>query len=188
MTLSKQTRCLVRVSLLVLLSLALGALPGLSSKQTLTLDPEATEVTFELGATGHDVEGSLYLRSGELTLDFEGGTASGEITIDAVRTETGNEKRDRDMHEKVLESSLFPVFVFSASGLRGALATEGPSSIQLIGSISIHGEDHPLTLPVTVHEEAGQLIANATFDIPYVEWGMKDPSIFVLRVAKVVVV
>jgi polyisoprenoid-binding protein YceI len=168
--------------------LALGALPGFSLEQTLILDPEATEVTFELGATGHDVEGSLYLRSGELTLDFEEGTASGEITIDAVKTETGNEKRDRDMHEKVLESSLFPVFVFRASGLRGALADEGAGSVQLIGSISVHGEDHPLTLPVTVHAEAGRYIANTTFDIPYVEWGMKDPSLFVLRVAKVVVV
>jgi hypothetical protein len=35
-----------------------------------------------------------------------------------------------------------------------------------------------------VHIEGSSLTAKGMFVVPYVKWGLKDPSIFILKVAK----
>jgi hypothetical protein len=39
-----------------------------------------------------------------------------------------------------------------------------------------------MTVPLTVEAIDGQYEANATFSIPYVKWGLKNPSTLILRV------
>jgi len=170
--------------ILLLLGLVLAAGTARGAEQVLSLDPEMTTVSFHLGATGHDVEGILHLDRGELRFDPETGTASGEITLDARRSETGSKSRDKTMHKKVLESEKFPFFVFRADRLEGTLAPQGSSEISLVGTLTLHGEDHPLTLPAKVEIDGDRVEASTTFPIPYVAWGLKDPSIILLSVAK----
>jgi hypothetical protein len=43
-----------------------------------------------------------------------------------------------------------------------------------------------MTMDVHTSGKAGLMRANMTFDIPYVAWGMKDPSNFLLKVSKTV--
>ena len=52
------------------------------------------------------------------------------------------------------------------------------------GSFNIHGADHPLKLDIQVKLDGNQATATTHFSVPYVAWGMKDPSNFVLRVGK----
>jgi len=168
-----------------LLSLALaGSAPLHSAELVLTLDPARSSVRFVLDATAHEVLGTLALGAGEIRLDPVSGRASGTISVDATSARTGNAKRDRTMHEKVLESSAFPRFVFHAESVEGALPASGTAALELHGRISIHGGDHPLTLPAEVRVEGDRIEATSRFTIPYVEWGMRDPSFFLLRVAK----
>ena len=60
------------------------------------------------------------------------------------------------------------------------------SVLELSGTVSLHGDDHPLTMDVTVEIEGDRFSAESTFSIPYVEWGLRDPSVLFLRVAKAV--
>jgi hypothetical protein len=47
----------------------------------------------------------------------------------------------------------------------------------------IHGAAHEITIPVQVQMSNGQASAKTSFAIPYVRWGMKNPSTFLLRVS-----
>ena len=146
---------------LTFLTLLIPAAAASAAEQTLTLEPEATQVTFLLPATGHDVEGRLYLQSGEIAFDPATGAAWGEIRIDAVRAETGSKKRDKKMHAKVLESARFPSIVFVPERLEGELAASGSSDVVLVGNVTIHGAAHTLTLPTRVVIDSGRATAAA---------------------------
>lgn len=163
---------------------ALAALPALAGAQQLTLDPEHSEVTFFLEATGHDVHGTLYLRPGHVTFDPAAGTAFGELALEAVRSESGNKKRDKAMRTKVFESASFPLIVFKPESFTGELAADGPSAIEIHGTASIVGGEHPLAMKAEVEINGETWRATTTFSVPYVEWGLRDPSAFMLRVAK----
>lgn len=152
------------------------------------LDPEATSVTFRLKATAHVVHGRLSLRSGWIEFDPAATTTSGEIQIDAHRAETGNKKRDRNMHSRVLLSDAHPLIRFVPSRLEGAVDPIDGSEFLFHGTVLLVGEEHPLTLPVNLKIDGGQPIATTTFIVPYVEWGLHHPSTLLLKVAKEVTV
>lgn len=170
--------------ILTLIAVLITALPSLATPLRLTADPEATQVSFLLDATGHEVEGTMSLQSAALELDPADGRATGTIVIDAVRTETGSKKRDKTMHEKVLESHLHPRIVFTAERFTGEWSASADSTLELHGTVSIHGGEHTLTLPLELRVSGETFHAEATFVVPYVEWGMHDPSFFLLKVAK----
>lgn len=168
------------LALLLLLCLPAVALQGAS----LTLDPKASKVTFTLGATLHDVEGSFAVREGSITFPPTGGEASGRVVVDVRSGDTGNDGRDKDMHAKVLQSGNHPLAVFNAGRFEGSIPTVGTSRGTLTGTLELRGKKHPVEIPVTLDLEGNRLIATGTFRLPYVEWGMKDPSKLVLRVDK----
>jgi polyisoprenoid-binding protein YceI len=167
---------------------ALVAIPAHAATQVLVLDPAASRVAFTLPATGHTVEGSFALKSGRITFDSASGDASGEIVLDLTGAQTGNKSRDKTMHEDVLETGKYPHAVFKAEKVRGTVAPSGPSQVTLDGTLSFHGADHKMSLPAKVNVQDGHLKAQTQLSIPYVEWGLKNPSVMFLRVDKVVTV
>lgn len=158
----------------------------MADEQRVVLDPEASEIRFTLGATAHTVHGTVAVDHGELRFDPESGAMSGEVLADARSADTGNERRDRDMHAKVLESERFAAFELEPHSFEGELALSGTSRIEIHAQLSIHGASHAVVLPATVTIDGDQVTADARLTVPYVEWGMKDPSKFLLRVDKAV--
>lgn len=150
------------------------------------LDPEATSISFTLGATLHTVEGRISLASGSLDLDRESGAVSGEIVVDATSADTGNDSRDEDMHTKVLLSDAYPRIVVRPERLAGEVAEQGASQLKLSGRIELAGTSHEITIPLEVTVDGNSFSATAELTVPYVEWGLEDPSKFLLRVDKVV--
>jgi polyisoprenoid-binding protein YceI len=179
-------RDLRRIGGIVLLALAPWPLAAV--EQRLVLDPRQTEVSFDLGATGHDVHGVVALESGEVTFDLESGSASGAIVLDAAHAVTGNGSRDRTMRGEVLEAEKFPTIEFMPARVTGSLPAEGSGTVTLHGVIRLHGDPHPLALPATVEVHGGHVKAEARCEIPYQDWGLHDPSVLFLKVARVVAV
>ena len=165
------------------------AAPLSAESYTYRLDPATTKVTFLLDAFMHKVHGSAPLVRGEVRFD-ESGQASGEIVVDATQASTGSDGRDKDMHAKVLESSKFGEIVLAIDGFEGRFDPAAPGTITVKARFKIHGAEHPLSLDMELAPEGAgaekKLGAATTFTVPYVEWGMKNPSKALLRVGKVV--
>lgn len=160
--------------------------PAVAAERVLTLDPARSRVEFAVPATGHAVHGAFAVRSGTVRFDSASGRAAGAIVVDARGAETGNASRDRTMHERVLESARFPLFELRLERLEGDLADGGSSEVRLVGTLVLHGAEHPLTLPATVKVDGARVEADGTFEVPYTAWGLHNPSILFLRVADVV--
>jgi polyisoprenoid-binding protein YceI len=169
--------------LLALAALTLAPSTAFAAQATtLELDPAQTKVEYKLGAVLHTVEGTFTLKRGHFTFDPENGKATGELVVDAASGQSGNDSRDRNMHKNVLESERYPEIIFRPDRVDGKVAPQGRSQVQLHGTFTIHGADHEMTVPVDVEIADGRYTATAHFQIPYVKWGMKNPSTFVLRV------
>jgi polyisoprenoid-binding protein YceI len=172
-----------RTACLFLSALSFASLVSAESL-TFELDPSATTVEFKFGATLHTVEGSLRAKQGTVRIDTETGAATGWILLDATSASTGNARRDRKMHEKVLESRRHPDIVFDVERVSGKLNRIGHSEFELHGTLNFHGAHHPFALPATATSDGDKVMATGTVVVPYVEWGLKDPSFFILRVEK----
>lgn len=168
-----------------LFMVALSLASALSAENLVfELDPSHSTVEFTFGATLHRVNGSLRTKNGTIQVDPQTGTASGWIMLDATSARTGNSRRDRKMHEKILESGRFPDIVFDIQRVSGRLNRAGRSELQLHGTLDFHGTRHPISLPAVANSHGSEVTATGTLVIPYVEWGLKDPSFLFLRVEK----
>jgi polyisoprenoid-binding protein YceI len=153
---------------------------------SLDLDPAKTDIQFTLHDVLHTVHGTFRLKRGSVQYDPDSGKISGAIVVDLPTGASGNATRDRRMQKEVLESQRYPEATFTPDRVDGKLAPEGPSQIDVHGVFNIHGADHELMLHFQVERAAGQYTASTHFTIPYVQWGMKDPSNFLLKVDKTV--
>jgi polyisoprenoid-binding protein YceI len=150
------------------------------------VDPAQSKVDFTLGDILHTVHGTFHMKGGPIHFNPQAGTASGTVIVDATSGESGNSRRDKKMHKEVLESANFPEFRFTAQKFQGAWPSNGTAQVQLVGIMTLHGSDHPMTVTAPVQVANGRASADVHFQVPYVQWGLKNPSMFLLRVSDTV--
>jgi polyisoprenoid-binding protein YceI len=155
-----------------------------AQEMVLQFVPAQTKVQFTLDATMHTVHGSFALKRGTVHFNPVTGAVSGELVIDATSGNTDNSSRDHKMHQDVLESAKFPEIVFRPDRVEGKVSAEGASTVQVNGSFSIHGGGHEMMLPVQVEMKSDGWKASTHFDIPFIDWGMKNPGTFLLHVGR----
>jgi polyisoprenoid-binding protein YceI len=140
------------------------------------LEQGQAKIEFSLGSTLHTVHGTFGLKNSSILFDPASGKISGTVVVDATTGETGNSGRDSRMHREIIESVKFPEIVFTPTEIKGAVAANGPSKVEVSGRFLLHGKEHEVTLPVEVVAEGQKLQVAIHFVIPYVEWGLKNPS------------
>lgn len=169
----------------ILLAFILTA-PALSQSQQLRLEftPANTTITFTLGDILHTVHGSFKLKQGDVEYQIGSPAVGGALDVDATSGQSGNRSRDRKMHREILESERYPNIIFHPDHVEGTVAPSGSSTVQVHGMFSIHGSDHELTMPVRIEVFPDHWVADTHFTIPYVKWGIKNPSTLFLRVSE----
>lgn len=158
--------------------------PALAQHQTLTVDPNASQVAFALGGNGHHVDGTFHVQSGAIDFDRAAHTISGSIVVAAGSGNSGEASRDKKMNKDVLDVERYSEITFAPQKFDGPIAPTGDSTIQVSGTFTLHGTPHDLTVPMQIHIDGDGLTAKTHFTVPYVKWGLKDPSVFILKVAK----
>jgi polyisoprenoid-binding protein YceI len=150
------------------------------------LDSAQTKIEFSLSGNMHTVHGKFALKSSTIRFDPSSGKIGGAIVVDATSGESGNGSRDGRMHRDILESAKFPEIVFTPMQMTGIVAADGASKVEVSGRVRLHGQDHDVTFPIDVKADGPNLQITTHYDIPYVQWGLKNPSNFFLRVSNVV--
>jgi polyisoprenoid-binding protein YceI len=172
-----------------LLACALLAAAGARAEPfRLVLDPAATEIGFTLGARLHTVRGSFALTGGELVFDPDTGVASGEIRVDARSGDTGVGRRDRVMHAEVLASERHPLLAFRPERVQVAERGADALSGRLFGRFEVRGVAHPLAVDFEGTRAGERAEVRVRFDVPWVAWGLPDPSNAILSVDDVLAV
>jgi polyisoprenoid-binding protein YceI len=86
------------------------------------------------------------------------------------------------MTHSILEAGHYPEVRFSPKTFSGSLVVSSSSNVTVAGTFLIHGQEHEVTIPMHVQMSADEMNATGTFLVPYVQWGMKNPSTFILKV------
>jgi polyisoprenoid-binding protein YceI len=147
------------------------------------LDPQQSKVSFTLDGNLHTVHGSFQVKSGAVRIDASTSTASGLVVVDATSGDSGSKGRDRKMNKDILESGKYPEITFAPHHIAGLVPQGGKTQVTIAGDLTIHGQPHEVSITVPVEVRAGQAVADLVFIVPYVQWGMKNPSAFILRVS-----
>jgi len=175
------TTCAKLLFLALPLSLSTSAL---AQHQTFSVNPDACQVAFALAGSGHHVNGTFHVQSGSIDFDRTAQTISGSVVVAAGSGNSSDQGRDKNMNSSVLDVAHFAEITFAPKSYKGTIAGAGDSSIQVTGVFTLHGTPHDLTVPMQIHIDGTSITAKGSFTVPYVQWGLKDPSIFVLKVAK----
>lgn len=156
--------------------------PPPSSEIVLGIDPAQSKIHWTLESTVHTVHGSFAFKKGSVRLDTATGKASGEIVVDATTGNSGNDGRDRKMHREVLESGKYSDIIFRPDRVEGQISQQGTCAVQVHGRFVLHGSEHELIVPVQAELAGDHWIGSAKFQVPFIDWGLKNPGNFFLKV------
>jgi hypothetical protein len=151
-----------------------------------TVDPAQSTVHWSLESSVHTVHGTFRVKHGIISIDPATGKASGEIVVDATTGESGNDSRDHKMHKEVLESSRYSEVIFRPDHIDGTLASRGNSDLKLHGIFTLHGDDHEFSAAAQTEINETRWKGSSTFAVPFIEWKLKNPSNFLLKVKPIV--
>ena len=157
-----------------------------ATEVTLNLDVAQSKLHWTLDSTLHTVHGTFNLKRGAVKFDPATGSASGEFIVYATSGESGNDSRDKKMHDEILESARYPEVIFRPTKIEGKVAVPGTSEVQIHGKFLLHGAEHDLTVPVHAELTGDHWKGTAKFSVPYIQWGLKSPNTFLLKAAPVV--
>ena len=124
------------------------------------------------------------MQSGTVDFDLAASKISGSIVVAAGSGNSGDPSRDKKMNSDVLDVAHYSEVTFAPKSYQGTIAASGDSTIQVTGIFTLHGTPHDITVPMQIHMDGSSLTAKTHFVVPYVQWGLKDPSVFILKVAK----
>jgi polyisoprenoid-binding protein YceI len=154
---------------------------ALAQHQTFAVNPDASEVKMTLNTTHELVNGTFHIQSGSIEFDRSAPKMSGTVVVLAGSGKTGNDSRDKKMNQNILKVEQYATVSFEPKTYTGALALSGDSTIQVTGIFTLLGTPHEIAIPMLVHLEGTTATAKAHFVVPYVQWGLKNPSFLVWK-------
>jgi polyisoprenoid-binding protein YceI len=163
---------------------AMLAPAALAQRQTFVVNPDASEVKIRLKTTHELVNGTFHVQSGSIEFDRSAPKMSGSVVVLSGSGKTGNGSRDKKMNKDILEVEQHATVSFEPKSYAGTIASSGDSNIQVTGIFTLLGTPHEITIPILVHLESTTLAAKAHFVVPYVQWGLKDPSFLIWKADK----
>lgn len=154
----------------------------------LDLDPAKTTITYSLDGWPHNTQGTFKLKRGVVEIDPSTGKMTGTITVDAASGDSGHSIRDGEMKSSILEVDRFPEISFVPRQVLSHGDPQKTFPVKVAGLMLLHGGQHTLTIDATVKREENNVTIHSNFPVPFVEWGLRDPSLLMFKVSKQIIV
>ena len=168
-------------SFAVLALTAVLAPAAFAQHQTFVVNPDASEVKMTLNTTHEVVNGTFRIQSGSIEFDRSASKMWGSVVVLAGSCKTGNDSRDKRMNKVILKVEQYATASFEPKTFTGAIAPRGDSTIQATGIFTLLGTPHEITIPMLIHLDGANATAKAHFVVPYIQWGLKDPSFLIWK-------
>ena len=133
------------------------------------LDPAGTSIVFHTKAFWVvPVKGTAKAIEGAGTVGADG-SISGTLVVDAASIDTKLKRRDAHLRTAdFFEVEKFPAITFEATGGR----LTGPGTLDLDGTLTVHGETKPLAVSATLSIEADVATVAAEVEVDRSQWGL----------------
>jgi polyisoprenoid-binding protein YceI len=165
----------------VLALVVMFAPAALAQHQTFAVNPDASEIKMTLNTTHEVVNGTFHIQSGSIEFDRSNPKMSGTVVALAGSGKTGNDSRDKKMNKGILKVDQYTTVSFAPKTYTGTIVPRGDSTIRVSGVFTLLGTAHDLTIPMQIHIDGSKVVAKGQFVVPYVQWGLKNPSFLIWK-------
>ncbi len=153
------------------------------------IDPSQSTVSYGVGETflGQNnryayAVAATSVVSGEIMVDFENPAASivGEITVDISAFQSDKARRDKAIRDRWLQSSKFPLAVFSPTELRDlpqSYASGDVLDFEVAGDLLVRDVIHATVFAVSAGVEGERLSGTATAHVQMTDFGFEPPAV-----------
>ena len=155
-----------------------------SAQTQFDVNPAQSTVHFGLADTLHAFGGVFKITSADFTFSRKTDKMGGEIIVAAASGNSGTAARDRKMKKEELKAKQYPNITFQPSSFTGQIPASGTGQIKVSGTFTLLGKPHPLTVPMDVTVSGSNCTATGTFEVPYIQWGLKNPSMLFIHMQK----
>lgn len=165
------------MKLLTALALTLLLVPwAVAQHNTFTLDSDSSSVRMTLNTTREVVNGTFRVQAGSIEFEPNSSAMSGAVIVLAGSGKTGNDTRDKKMTKSILEAGQYTTVSFVPKAYSGTIPQHASATIEITGIFTLLGKQHDMTIPMQILVDGSKATAKAHFVVPYVQWGLKNPS------------
>ena len=150
--------------------------------RTFRFDAAGSKLGFTVTRPGEVVEGTATQFSGTVRFDPEHPDREGSVTleVDAATMVTGNRLRDRTMRNSHLETEKYPAIRFASTSAKTKpepLRRGEERPVEVEGTLSLHGVDRTVKIPVTLGYDGALLTADGNVQFTLTEFSIPIPKI-----------
>ena len=175
--------------LLTLALMALGWTAVGAEPSTFTILSGRSQIGYVSATQLGEFRGSTSRVTGDIVFDVrDPGRTRLSVSVAPVGLKSDNALRDRHMYEDLLEAGRFPAATFASTEFRLDGSDTAGIRGTLLGILTLHGVDRPVTVPVRFAVDGETLRGEGTLSVNLTDFAMTPPRLLGLKVRNEVVV
>ncbi len=157
--------------------------------QTFTIVPEESKVSYAVGETFLN-QNNKFITAIGVTQEIQGevhvdkanpsNSTVGPLDIDISAFQSDEEKRDKAIRERWLESATYPIATFESTSVEGLPEsyTDGEEvAFQITGDVTVRETTAPVTFDTTAQINGNEMAGTATGTVQMTDFGFEPPNI-----------
>ena len=145
-------------------------------------------VKFFAKATLGNFTGETNQITGYMGLDSDDTLVTGNVNmeVDLASLDTGNGRRNRHMHEKYLETDLYPKARYKGKLVKWIAENDSIYTVTTTGTLFIHGVEKTLTKETKIIKTGELFQVFLNFKLNVTDFGIKQPRFLISSMNKIV--